>query len=335
MTKAWKITISIIASVLVALFVTIIIYYFWPWNKNFFDVASQEFEIPGLDTKFTPQGLTKIADQNKYLISGYMSDESASRFYIIDGETNEVEKYFSLSVNGKKYNGHAGGVVSVGTTLWTVSSIDDTGYCFRFRLSDINNVENGGEVIIKDYFETYNGADFIFANNGTLWIGEFYREKSHETSDNHKITTRSGEVNPAIVYGFAIDETCKYGIYSQMPTKALSIRGLCQGIDMTSSGNFVLSTSYSISDSNIYYYKDVLNESSHSTFRFGLYDIPLWYLDNDSLINSIKAPSMSEELIVNNERVYILFESGCKKYKFYNRNRLNNVYSLSLNDLSK
>ena len=36
---------------------------------------------------------------------------------------------------------------------------------------------------------------------------------------------------------------------------------------------------------------------------------------------------MSEGLCVKNERVYVLFESGAKKYRAFVRQKLENVYS--------
>lgn len=336
MNKALKIVISIISSLLILILIFLGVYYFWPWNKAFFDNATQEFAIPGLDTRFCPQGMTKIDGYNKYLISGYMDDGSPSRFYLINGEDNSVEKYVTLNINGKEYDGHAGGVASYGSTLWTVSKEDGKGYGFRFLLSDLISADNGSEVLIRDYFETYNNADFVFAYNGDLWVGEFYKKDKFETDEEHRLTTRSGENNPAVVYGFKINESYKYGLNSYFPTKALSIRGLCQGIAVTDSGNFILSTSYGLPDSSLYYYSDVLNEPAHnSDFKVGLTPVPLWYLDNNSLIKETNAPAMSEELVVNNNRVYILFESACKKYKIFNRKQLSNVYSLPLTYLDK
>jgi len=63
--------------------------------------------------------------------------------------------------------------------------------------------------------------------------------------------------------------------------------------------------------------------------------IDLWYLDNESLLNTVNMPSMSEEIVVNNDRIYILFESSAKKYKIFNRKQLKNVYSLPINWLEK
>ena len=342
MSKAWKITISVVSSILALILIFLSVYYFWPWNKEFFAVASQEFAIPGLDTQFVPQGFTLIedypAETDKYLVCGYMNDGSPSRYYLIDAESGSVDKYFTLEIQeddadvAVPYTGHAGGVASYGSTLWTVSKVGDSGYCFRFLLSDIVNVPNGSAVAIRDCFITYNNADFVFVNNKMLWVGEFYKSGKYETNADHHKITRSGEENRAMMYGFEIDESYKYGLlYNEVfPAKAISIPNQVQGVAVTKEGNFILSTSYSLPDSCLYYYKDVLNEPEHGKTNIGPKRISLWYLDNESLLMSVNAPAMSEELVINNDRLYILFESACKKYKIFNRKQLKNVYSLPL-----
>jgi len=323
MSKGWKITTIIIACVFLVIFAILGVYYLWPWNKKFFDNATKEFAIPGLDTTFVPQGMDKLEGKNKYIISGYMSDGSPSRYYIYDVDNNTT-KYFTLKVNEDYYYGHAGGVASAGATLWTVGDKN----CLRFSLSDIEKVEDGGFVQVLDTFTTTNGCDFVFDYKGILWIGEFYREGNYETEKSHRIKTNSGEENPALVYGYTIDESASNGLLSKIPVKLLSIRGLCQGISVDSQGNFVMTTSYSVPDSNIYYYKDVLKEDSHMNFVLGKHTIPLWFLDNNSLISKTNAPAMAEELVVVNDMAYILFESNAKKYRLFNRKRIKNVYSL-------
>ena len=231
------------------------------------------------------------------------------------------------------YTGHAGGIVSHGSSVWVVSE----SHCYRFTLNDINNVDNGNKVYVKAYFDlqNYNNADFVFANDGYLYIGEFYKEGKYEAHSNNHLKTRSGETNNAIVFGYKIDESEKSGLKNKdiFPDRALSIRGLCQGIDVTADGKFVMSTSYSIADSNIYYYKNVFAEEKHADYRYGVGTIPLWFLDNESLISTTNAPAMTEEVVVYNGNVYILFESAAKKYKLFNRKRISNVYSLPVTSL--
>jgi len=330
MSKAWKITIIIVSSILILFFAFISVYYFWPWNKTFFDNSTKEFEIPGLDTNFVPQGMTKIDGTEKYIISGYMSDNSPSRFYII-GEDGKMENFFTLKYDELDYCGHAGGILSKGSTVWVVGDK----ICYRLMLSDINNLSDSGTINAIDNFELSNGADFVFEYDSYLWIGEFYKKDKYETSRTHRLKTRSGEENPSLVYGYQIDESKKYGLYENSPSKILSIRGECQGISVAKDGKFVMSCSYGIKDSTLYYYKDVLKEERHGTFVLGKKMIDLWYLDNESLLNTVNMPSMSEEIVVNNDRIYILFESSAKKYKIFNRKQLKNVYSLPINWLEK
>lgn len=335
MSKALKITLSVVSILLTLIICVIGVYFFWPWHKDFFNNADAEFDIPGLDTEFCPQGMTELKGYNKYLISGYMDDGSPSRFYVIDSETKKIDKYFTLNINGKKYNGHAGGVTSYNSTIWTVSQEEGEGYALRFMATDIVNVADGGEVVVRDYFKTLNNADFAFVRDKYLWVGEFYKPEKYETDENHHVQIRRGETNRAICYAYKIDESDKFGLDDDFPVKALSVRDLCQGIDVTEDGKFVMSTSFSLSDSHIYYYKDVLAEEQDSTIRVGLQDVPLWYLDNSALIGEAQIPAMSEELFVKNNRVYLLFESACKKYKMFNRVRIKQVYSFELAYLEK
>ena len=66
MKKGWKITIGVVASVMLLVILTISVYFIWPWNRSFFNNAKEEFVIPGLDSEFVPQGMTKIYEKNKY-----------------------------------------------------------------------------------------------------------------------------------------------------------------------------------------------------------------------------------------------------------------------------
>lgn len=336
MAKGWKVTIIIVSILLITIIMAGSVYFFWPWHKNFFNNADEEFEIPGLDTSFCPQGMTELPEHNRYIISGYMDDGSPSRYYVIDSETKEVEKCVTLTIDGKDYTGHAGGVATHNNSIWTVSSESTgDGYAYRFEVNDLMSAEDGAKIEVKGKFKTLNNADYVFVYDNIVWVGEFYKPEKYETNDEHHIVTRSGETNRAMIYGFQTSNWSDNGVTETYPVKAISVGDLCQGIAITGEGNFVLSTSYSIPDSNILYYKAILKEDAHDTYKPGLKEIPLWYLDNESLLNKVTIPSMSEEIIMKNNRVYILFESACKKYKLFNRTRIKSVYSVPVNFLEK
>ncbi|MBE5738564.1 MAG: hypothetical protein E7354_02420 [Clostridiales bacterium] len=335
MKKSLKITLIAVSSVLVCIMAFLSIYYLWPWNKDFFDKASKEFNIPGLETDFVPQGMSHLSGDDDYLVSGYMSKGGPSRIYQVDGESGEVVKYITLKCEEEDYVGHAGGVVSYGSSIWVVGD----GNLYRFTLSEFLNKKSGEYLHINAYTDTLNGADFVFASNGVLWVGEFYREGNYETNESHHLKTRSGEINRAVAYGFTIDETKPLGLYYEsskatpIPAMALSLPDLAQGIAIAHDNKIVLSSSYSLADSHLMYYENVFADPAHSSIRYGLYDVPLWFLDNDALISNTTIPAMSQNVLIKNNMVYILFESASKKYKIFNRVSLDCVYSMPISAL--
>ena len=339
MKKGWKITIGVVASVMLLVILTISVYFIWPWNRAFFNNAKEEFAIPGLDSQFVPQGMTKIYEQNKYLVSGYMADESPSRFYVIDGETKKVEKYFTLETSeGKAYNGHAGGVASYGSSIWIVSSNEEGGFIYRILLEDIEKVEEDGEVVVIDsYIDSNNNADWCFVHDNKLFVGEFYLEGKYDTDERHHFKNTSGKTYGALAFGFTINEVKKGGLQDNKPVCAISVDDKCQGVAVTEDGKFITSSSYSVfNNSKINMYENVLLKESSTTFRFTAgCEIPVYFLDENAIISSKEVPIMSEEIVVNEGKLYILFESGAKKYKKFCRVKLDDVYSVMLDYLDK
>ena len=97
-------TLVLLGSVLTLLFVTLMIYYFGATYPEFQKLSQKEFKIPGLETSFVPQGIEYDQTNDKFIVCGYMNNGSASRFYVIDGQTGETEKYFTLTSNLEDYN---------------------------------------------------------------------------------------------------------------------------------------------------------------------------------------------------------------------------------------
>lgn len=333
---AWIVVSIVVSSLLVLIMGFLSVYFLWPWNKDFFDMAKEEFAIPGLGDNFVPQGLTSVGDTGNFLVSGYMTDKSPSRIYYVDGKANEVIKYVTLKMSDSEadYIGHAGGIAFYGDSVW----VSGDGYIHRLLFSDINRADNAEKIYMKAYMKTGNGADFVYAINETLWVGEFYKEKKYETSEEHHLKTTSGETNRAVAYGFVIDEGRNIGLqyksYDEIaPTRALSLPDLVQGMTFSSDGKILLSTSWSLSDSVLKLYRNVFENDAQGTVKYGYYTIDLWYLDDNSLVSDTRIPSMSEEIVSKNDIVYVLFESGCKKYKLVNRVSLKQAYSFPINSL--
>ena len=322
MSKAKKIT-AISFSVLFAIIgIFLLCWFFGDSYNQFYSIANKEFEIPGLKDGYTPQGLCYEENSNIFLSCGYMKDGSASRIYVIDGDTNET-KYFTLKNGEENYSGHAGGIDTDGVNVWIVGD----GQVFRFMFAEVKMVENKGNITIVDSFESKNGADFVTIENGNLWVGEFHRDGKYNTPENHEIQTENS-VNKAISFCYQIDNNKAYGIDSTTPIKALSTRSLVQGMVITND-KIVLSTSYSLPNSHIYIYNNILS-STTQTFDYEGNNIPLYILQDTDLQKEITAPCMSEEITLANDRIFVLFESACKKYNLVTREPLKNVYSFKI-----
>ena len=59
--------------------------------------------------------------------------------------------------------------------------------------------------------------------------------------------------------------------------------------------------------------------------------LPVYELCEKTKTRTIKAPAMTEELVLADDgKVYVLFESACKKWKMINRTRTRYVYALDI-----
>ena len=302
----------------------ILFYYFGAVYPKFNNLANKEFDIPGLKEGFVPQGIEYIENKKLFLVSGYMADGSPSRIYQISQETGEVVKYITLECSEGDYTGHAGGIAVNDDSLWVAGdkSLE------RVNLAAILDAGNGEKVKISSSFTTGNGCDFLFVYGEHLVVGEFYHHKKYITPENHAVTI-AGKTNHALAYAYKINAGYEMGIEKNI-SFLISLPDLVQGMCLTKDGNIVLSSSYSVPSSNINIYNNVLKGEANQTKEINGKNVPLYILSNDSLINSIKAPSMSEEVVLVGGKVFVLFESACTKYKMVNRTRTKNVISLNI-----
>jgi hypothetical protein len=316
--KALKITgmvllYIIVALILFALFLRlgVTVAYF-----NFFHHAEAEFAIPGLNDNWVPQGFEYIADNDTYLLCGYMSDGTASRVYVREGSGEEyyVNLYYA---DGTDYKKHAGGICHNGEYVYIAG---DDGVDV-FRLSDIME---GKDAYKLGKIELGHDTAYCSFYNGYLLVGNFYHPETYETPANHRITTPAGDANTSLITLFKADEGSVFGI-DPVPVAAISAPEKVQGICFTSDSEIVLSTSYSIGSSYLYYHR-IDTEHKGQVEACGT-TVPLFYLDSTTLNKTVTLPPMSEELVYWDGRVYILCESACNKYIYGKFIRGYQVYS--------
>lgn len=291
------ITIAVIMLLLVLRFGVTALYF------DFFNHAESEFLIPGLTSSWVPQGFDYLENEQTYLMCGYMSDDTASRVYVRQdsGDTHYVNLLYS---DGTAYRKHAGGLCANGNYLYIAG---DDGVDV-FSLTDVlegRDAKKLGKIV------TGHDMAYCYFYNGYLLAGNFYYPNDYETPAEHRITTPAGDSNTALMIVFKADENGQFGI-DPTPVAAFSTSEKVQGICFTSDNEIVLSTSYSVKSSHLYYHR--IDTSRSSTVTACGVEVPLYFLDSATLTDTVTLPPMSEELVYKDGRIYIMCESACNKY---------------------
>ena len=270
---------------------------------DYYNHAESEFIIPGLSDHWVPQGFDYIEEEDTYLMCGYMSDDTASRVYVRNGE-GEAFYVNLLYTDGSAYLKHAGGICHNGEFVYIAG---DDGVDV-FRLSDIlggRSARKQGKIVL--------GHDMAYCSfyNGYLLAGNFYHPETYETPAHHRITTPAGDTNTSLITIFKADAEAQFGI-APVPVAAISTPEKVQGICFTSDTQIVLSTSYSLGSSHLLYHQ--IDTARRATVEACGTQVPVFYLDSATLSDTITCPPMSEELVCRDGKVYILYESACNKY---------------------
>jgi len=297
---------------------------------DFYEGAKSVGTVAGIDDGFVPQGIDAY---DGYIISsGYMKDDSASRIYLSkDGEERYVELYFE---DGTPYTRHAGGITHAGEYIYVAGSGNKT--FDVFLLADVMSGAERATLIgtvpaftAPAWVTSYNG--YIFAGSFAQTGGDSYKPKKNET-----LTTPTGEVNVSMITVFKLDENAEFGI-NPVPVAAISSGERVQGACFAGDGRLITSTSYGLSTSTLYFY-NIDKAGFTATHTLGKtdshegYTVPLYYLDGSSLTYELDAIPMAEEIIVLEDRVYIMNESACHKYLFGNLIGGRALYAYEIND---
>lgn len=324
------IALAIILAVFTLLFIFLMIWFLGAKYPKFNSVSEEEFEIQGLKEGISPQGLCALPEDSEYdfAMSGYMVNKSPSRVYLIKSETDEA-KYFTLKTKeGKEVNSHFGGVTATKNYIL----IADGKKIVRVPLQAALSAENGAAVEIYDELKTDINVAFCYyyEEESLLFAGEFYREKNYKTDESHHLE-KDGETNYAFIYAYSADESAAGGVVSETPVSILSVRALVQGVAVTGD-KIYLSCSYGLADSKLYTYSNPLKDGEKFTEKDG---VPVYRLDKDNLVSTLTMPCMSEEICIKDGKLYILYESLCKKYKYFVRVQTKNVFSVPLENIGE
>ena len=309
---------------------------------EFYNNSDIVFKTPGVnDSNLVPQGMAYIEDKDTFIFAGYMGkpilgklgDDIASRVYVRNSN-GDLTFTRLLNSDGTPYTGHSGGVDYFGDYIY-VADEDIRGLAV-FSAEDI--LSGKSETKMLGTVKTYNAPAYCYTfsdGNGQRYIlgGSFHRDESvYLTPEHERITTPAGDKNTSVMTVFKLSEAAELGVEAA-PVAIISANDMAQGVCMTPDGQMVVSTSWGVEHSKLFFYdlskvqsaegytyEGVITyansdgTSNDETFRFT--NIPLYYLDSSCLVDVVNAPPMSEELACVDGKIVVFCESACNKYVF-------------------
>lgn len=288
--------------------------------KEYYNNSTPVFNIPALSKGLVPQGFAYDEDNKWFITCGYMNDGSASSVYAVDRLTNKTVKGVKLYTDeNTPFTGHCGGVAIYKNYIYIAGGSDCCIYVFDY--AKLKTAKDGDKILLLGKVETKSQNDnirpsFVTVKGSRLYVGEFYRQSNYPTLDSHHLQTPNGDFNNALIVEFALSNLSykdTYGI-NIAPKNAYSIPEKVQGMAIEDDRMY-LSTSWGLGFSKILVY-DIYKGSTEKKTIFDTDDITVYYMDNKNLVQTIKAPPMSEEMVILNKKLYIMNESACNKYIF-------------------
>ena len=286
-------------------------------HASFYKNADPVFKTPGVNDNFTQQGFDYVEQDEVFLVTGYMSDKTCSRVYVVqaDGTASFVEL---KKADGSDYTGHTGGIVRHGEYVYITGTDGLDVFPYADILAGKNSVQMLGKV------KTYVDPAHCYVFGDYMLTGSFFIEDDYETPAHERIKTPCGDENTSIITALKLDESQPFGI-NPVPKAVISTRRCVQGMCVTDDKKVVLSTSYGLSTSQLFVYDTTnLPTVENYTFagttkggeNFSFENVTLLYLESEDCDQVIKAPPMAEELVYLGGKIYIMNESASNKYIF-------------------
>ena len=319
------ITLSIVLGVIILLLAGVkigerIIY------RDFYKNANKEFKMPGISDGLVQQGMEYVSEKDVFIVCGYMANDTASRVYVVSADGKVLSKTELKNEDGSDYLGHTGGIEYYGNNLYITEGTKEKGYDGGLDVFPLDQVLEGkGEVKKLGRVKTYNNPAFCHIYNGYMLVGEFYRENDYETLDSHRFTTPCGDKNTGLITVFKLNDS-KFNI-SGAPVAGITTTGAIQGMYTIGDSQIVLSTSWGLSTSKLYFYDMMKIESFDTAVSVDGNPLSIYHLDSKSLVKTVELPPMAEEIVYKDGKIYVLGESASKKYIYGKFLSGNNMYS--------
>lgn len=311
---------------------------------EFYNNSEVVFATPGVvDSNFVPQGITYDEKADRYFFAGYMGkpiigelgDDIAARVYVRNSD-GSVTFTRLLNADGTPYTDHTGGVEFFGDYVYVTG--EDSHGLDVFSAKDI--IEGKSETKMLGTVKTYNSPahTYTFDYNGERYIlaGSYHKDETvYLTPEHEKFTTPAGDKNTSVMTVFKLDANAEFGI-NPTPVALISAREMIQGICITPDGQMVISSSWGLATSNLFFYdlskvQSTVLDKYEGTITYGdledenanryeedfsFENVPVYFVDSSCLVNTVVAPPMSEELVCKDGLIVVFCESACNKYMF-------------------
>ena len=289
--------------------------------KNYYKSSKAVFQVPDLSKGFIPQGLAYDANTDSFFVTGYMDHKENSPIYVIDRKSGSLKnKIYMMTEKGEDFRGHAGGMSILGDSVYVAGSTDACVY--EFLISEVinssNNRVNASEKIGLKRCGDFIRVSFTSADESLLYAGEFHKGFLFYTNKSH-IIKQDKTKQKAYILGFKKNDK-KEGI----PECVYSVPDCVQGACFYKNHMF-LSVSYGIWPSKIMTYS-LSKIKQCGTKKVLGYDVPLYILNKENVDKTTIIPPMSENIIVVNGEMYIIYEAASNRYKIGKRMGLDKVY---------
>lgn len=310
---------------------------------EFYNNSEAVFKTPGVNnSNFVPQGMTYIPEKETFLFTGYMGkpilgklgDDVAARVYVRNAD-GEVTFTKLLNADGTPYTDHTGGMEYFGDYVYITG--EDSHGLDVFLAEDI--LSGKEETKMLGTVKTYNSPAHVYAyeHEGQKYImaGSYHKDETvYLTPDHERITTPAGDKNTSVMTVFKLDENAEFGVQPN-PVAIISAREMIQGICITPDGQMVISSSWGLATSNLFFYDlskvqctenyryegtitygDLEDENAERYDEEFGFDVKCYYVDSSCLVDTVVAPPMSEELVCLDGKIIVFCESACNKYMF-------------------
>ncbi|MCH2175795.1 MAG: hypothetical protein MK193_08705 [Lentisphaeria bacterium] len=251
-----------------------------------------------LSTDYTPQGLTK--DENYFYITYYIpTGEFKGQTCLVKVNIqNSRYSIHSLMDKNERILGHAGGVAIWENRVYLANE----GFLYIF----LNSYDEKWTAIQKIPVATNASFCTIFENQ--LYIGDFYRKGFEPKLSGEYKNDCDDKIKKAKIAVYDLQDNFRL-------KKIIFCRKEVQGISFDQK-HVILSVSYGRFNRSKLAYYDRTKLNTDKKFQMPNGDmVDLGVINCQNHLKTYTAPNMTEGIIAENGKLYVLTESGAKYYR--------------------